>query len=410
MVVTPWDVIVVGGGPAGSATALHLAAAGVRVLVVERAHFPRHKACSEYLSPETTRLLDRMGHGVLAAVEHAAPARLFGMKVTAPNGETMCGRFAAGHEFPSPRPYSFALPRVVFDGILLEAAERAGAVVRQGVAVEGLVADRGPVAGVIVRSAGGARETWPARAVVGADGLHSLVARRLGMTRRGPPSRIALSAHVAEVAGVDDMGELHVSERGYVGMGPIGDGVTTIALVLPLSAIRAGGRDVRGRFYSELERFPGLRGRIAPGRQVREILVTGPFARWSRRSVAPQGGALLVGDAADFFDPFTGQGIYSALRGAELATAALVPALERPAPVTQGALAGYRSARGATFTGKWVLERMIGLGVGWPALTNRVVHRLSRRPDLADLVVGATGNFVPAGRVLAPSVLARLLW
>ena len=70
----------------------------------------------------------------------------------------------------------------------------------------------------------------------------------------------------------------------------------------------------------------------------------------------------------------------------------------------------YARARRREFAGKWVLERLIGLGVGWPALVERVVGRLARRPDLADLLVGATGNFVPARRVLAPSVLAQLLW
>ena len=119
---------------------------------------------------------------------------------------------------------------------------------------------------------------------------------------------------------------------------------------------------------------------------------------------------LLVGDAAVFFDPFTGQGIYSALRGAELAAAALAGALARPHPLTGPVLAPYRAARRAAFAGKWVLERLIGLGVGWPALTDRVVGRLARRPDLADLLVSATGNVLPARRVFTPSVLARLLW
>ena len=206
------------------------------------------------------------------------------------------------------------------------------------------------------------------------------------------------------------MGELHVGDCGYVGLGPIGGDVTTVALVLPLAALRRRPRDVRADFFTELERFPGLRGRFDPRRLVREVLVTGPFARWSRHAVADRGGALLVGDAADFFDPFTGQGIYSALRGAELAASVLVPALERPAPLTHAALAPYPAARRAAFAGKWVLERLIGLGVGWPALTNRVVGRLARRPHLADLVVGATGNFVPARRVLSPGVLAQLFW
>ena len=136
---------------------------------------------------------------------------------------------------------------------------------------------------------------------------------------------------------------------------------------------------------------------------------------------------MLVGDAADFFDPFTGQGIYAALRGAELAAQCLIPALARgvsagsdpgrepgvhdnSGPLPAVALTSYRHARRREFLGKWLLERLIGVGVGWPALTNRVVRRLARRPDLADLLVSATGNIIPARRVLRASVLAQFLW
>jgi len=395
---------VVGAGPAGATTALLLARAGLSVVLVDRTRFPRDKPCAEYLSPATTEILERLGGNLLDAVEGVPHAKLSGMKVVAPDGTAMCGRFRAG-----PRPYSFALPRTAFDPLLLSAAARAGAVVRERMTVEDLVWDRGAVAGFVARSPAGHRTTHRTRVVIGADGLRSVVARRLGLIRHSPPERIAFAAHVADVRGVDGVGELHVSDRGYVGLGPVGGGITTVALVLPLRQVRASGRDYRREFFAELERFPGLAGRFDPRRLVRQVLATGPFAQWARTAVVP--GALLVGDAADFFDPFTGQGIHSAMRGAELAAQALVPVLATSrGPVAVEALRPYARARRRTFRGKWLLERLIGLGVGSPALTNRVVSRLAQRPELADLLVGATGNIVPAARVLAAGVLARLLW
>ena len=396
-----WDAIVVGAGPAGAATALLLSRGGARVLLLDRARFPRHKPCSEYLSPATTAILGRLD-GVLEAVERAPHAKVYGMKVVAPSGAVMCGRLAGA--------YSFALPRATFDTILLRAAARAGAVVRESTRVQDLLWDGRAVAGVVARAGDGKRETWRARVVVGADGLRSVVARRLGLLRASAPRRVAFTAHVAHVAGVDGVGELHVGETGYVGLGPVGEGVTTVALVVPLRSVRAGGTDYRAGLFAQLERFPGLAGRFDPRQLVRGVLATGPFAQWAERPCVA--GALLVGDAADFFDPFTGQGIYAALHGAELAAAALLPALAAGSgsgPLSRAELAPYAAARRREFRSKWLFERLIALGIGWPALTNRVVRRLAVRPDLADLVVGAAGNIVPAARVLAPSVLAQLV-
>lgn len=384
-----WDVVVAGAGPAGSATARLLALAGARVLLLDRARFPREKPCSEYLSPESTRVLARLGSDVLDAVIAAAPARLTGMKVVAPSGTAVVGRFET---------FSYALPRTTFDTILRDGAEAAGAEVREGVKVEDLIYADGSVAGVVARDvSSGIRDAYRARVVVGADGLRSVVARRLGRVVRTPPYRVAFTAHVAGVHGVHELGEMHVGRRGYVGMGPIGGGITTVALVLP-RADAGRGSD----FFTELNRFAGVAGRFDARRIVRPVMATGPFVRWSRRAAAP--GAVLVGDAADFFDPFTGQGIYSALRGAEVAAGAILDRL-----ATGASLQAYVRARRREFTGKWLLERLIGIAVGWPALIERAVGRMVRRPELADLLVRATGNCIPARSALAPAVLAGLV-
>jgi flavin-dependent dehydrogenase len=138
------------------------------------------------------------------------------------------------------------------------------------------------------------------------------------------------------------------------------------------------------------------------------VLVTGPFASAARRGWAA--GAALVGDAADFFDPFTGEGIYAALRGAELLAPRIVEALGAPTPRDADvALRRYDRDRVREFSGKWAVERIIGAAVSFPALMNVAARSLELRPEMAHMMVGVTGDFVPAREVLRPAYLARLL-
>ena len=398
------DALVVGAGPAGAASATLLAAAGYEVVVIDRAAFPRDKACSEYLSPEAVRVLHRLG--VVGALEEAGAQPLEGTVVIGPGGARLHGLF--GEARPAPfRPTGLSVARRLLDHTLLGAVREAGATVLERTRLEDLVYDRGSVAGAVVRGPEG-RQVIRARLVVGADGLRSGVAARIGARSRGRLRRVAFVAHVAGVPGLGRSAEMHVGVRGYVGLNPIGTGVANVALVVPAAAARAAGGRTADFFFESLERFPGVRGRVDRGALLRSVLTSGPFAARSHRVTA--NGALLVGDAADFFDPFTGEGICSALRGAELVAEHAGAALAEPGVVSRKRLSSYRLARIRAFAGKWAVERLIGYGMLWPALFDRAVERIGRRPAMAHTLIGVTGDFVPARAALNPLFVARLLF
>jgi geranylgeranyl reductase family protein len=392
------DVVVVGGGPAGASLAFGLARSGVRVRIVDRARFPRPKPCAEYLSPEASRILADMG--ALELIEQTGAAALSGIHVRAPNGAVIKGDFVADHGFRGFRDRGLSVRRETLDAILLDQAHTAGAEVLEGVRVTDVVrGNNGRVIGVHTL-VDGERGEIRAPIVIGADGLRSVVAKRLRLaqTQRWP-RRLALVTHYANVRDVGEHGEMHVEHDGYVGIADVGNGLTTVALVVPASRANEISADRAAFLQRWLLSKTHLAPRFAKAERATPVIATGPFASHARRAWAP--GAALVGDAADFFDPFTGEGIYSALRGGEMLAAAVRAALGASSERgVDDAFASYDAARGKEFKGKWIVERAIGAVVGAAPLINRAAKSLSARKDLADLLIGVTGDFVPAREVI----------
>ncbi|MBX9928681.1 MAG: FAD-dependent monooxygenase [Gemmatimonadaceae bacterium] len=400
-------IVVVGGGPAGSAAAWGLARAGREVILCDRAAFPRAKPCAEYLSPQAARSLAEMG--VLETVERAGAARLHGMRITAPNGIAFSGAFAAAHGFRGFRDHGLALPRERLDAILLDAARAAGVTVRERTMVTALTRDTtGAVVGVETRADDGTTTRLDASLVIGADGLRSVVARRAGLAaHRRWPRRIAFVAHYEGVDAISDVGEMHVTARGYLGLADVGGGRTNVALVVPAALAGEAAGDAAGFLDRWIAAHAALAPRFRGAQRVTPVQTTGPFASHARCAWAP--GVALVGDAADFFDPFTGEGIYAALRGAELLVPYAFAATADTAREAAEALAAYDRCRRDAFAGKWRVERLVGTAVAFPALMNGAARLLARRRAYADLLIGVTGDFVPAGALLRPRALRSLL-
>jgi flavin-dependent dehydrogenase len=401
------EVIVVGGGPAGASTAHGLARNGIDVLLIDRAKFPRDKICAEYLSPQASRILADMN--VLDDIERTSPAHLAGMRIRAPDGHHADGEFSANHGFRPFRDYGLAIRRTILDAIVLDGARTAGARVEELLRVTDVVKDQsGRVNGVSVIGPDGTARTLTSRLVVGADGLRSVVGKRLGLTytSRFFPKRLALVAHYTNVGGVGALGEMHVDHQGYFGIVDVGLGLMNVAVVVPISRAEEIGEG-RAEFLEQwIAMRPHLAERFVGAERVTTVRATGPFATASKPAWAP--GAALVGDAAEFFDPFTGEGMYSALRGGELLAPFIVEALRGTQDDENRVLAGYETARRMEFGGKWKLERIVGMAIAYPYFLNNAAKALSRNKDLADLLVGVAGDFIPAKVALNPRVLFNL--
>jgi flavin-dependent dehydrogenase len=399
------DVLIAGAGPAGSATAALLAQSGRSVMAVDRARFPRDKPCAEYMSPEAVRILDRLG--VVEQLEQAGAVALEGMKVTGWRGATAHGVFARSRYRPF-RSTGLSVSRRILDHVLVEASRSSGAMVVEHATLEELLYDRGGITGALIRDSAGRRHSIRARLTIGADGLRSIVARRMGRRSHSGPRRVAFVTHVVGVEQMGSSAELHFGQSGYVGLNQVAWDRANVAVVVPAArAADARGR-VRDFFFETLAEFAGVRERVEAGTVVTPILVTGPFAARSRPVTAP--GGLLVGDAADFYDPVTGDGIYSALRGAELVAESMIPALAYGEAIRPESFRTYRRLRRRAFIGKWMMERITRGLMHFPGVFDRTVHRLGRNPDMAHTAIGVAGGFVPLREMLNPRFLARVVF
>ncbi len=402
------DAVVVGAGPAGCAAAILLARGGLRVMLLEKSAASPPKVCGEYLSPGCLPILDRLG--VRASLEERGARPLVGMRIHGPDGAGPVDAFYPPLAGPSRAPaWGLSVRREVLDPLLLDLARECGAEFVPGFQASDLLCDGGAVRGVEGRL-NGRLERLSARFVVGADGRASVVARRLGEVRRH--LRLDKMARVGYFTGIErpeDLGEIFVGAGAYAILNPVGPGLTNIGLVADRLVVdRGAGAAVGdpGRFLSDAAAVHcALPARLASAVAAAPVRALGPLAVRARRLGAF--GALLAGDAAGFLDPFTGEGLYGALRSAEIAASVALATLRRTPPTASPDLRGYQRAWEREFLPKWRLCELLQGAIRRPRVSRWIVERLRWRPRAASRLLAAAGDMVPPNG-LGPFPLLRL--
>jgi flavin-dependent dehydrogenase len=312
------DVVVLGGGPAGSTVATLMASAGHDVVVIEKEHFPRFHI-GESLLPATVNIFERLG-------VHEPIRDAFILK---PGGKWLYGSKEVPGEFSNydskatfkQNPYSYLVERSTFDKILIDRSIEVGADVRFGTEVTELISDNGRVTGVRCVSDQGAEYDLHARLVVDASGLRSVIPSKLRIRILTEPHRMGIYAQYAAKPTRDDMkagwfiGQMFYDGWTWLLLLP-GDRFS-VGTVMTVDRFKKSGLSPTAMLERLVKENPLLNeGMTADRERISEVMVTGNMGNSSERLFGD--GWVAVGDAAYFIDPCYSSGVHLAMKSAEM--------------------------------------------------------------------------------------------
>lgn len=328
-----FDAIIIGARCAGSPTAMLLARKGHKVLVVDRATFPSDTVSTHLVHPPGVAALKRWNLLDRLVATGCPPIHTYAFDM---------GPFViSGSPGNADAPVAYGPRRTVLDKLLVDAAAEAGAEVREGFAVEEIVIEDGGVTGIRGRDAGGRTVTERARVVIGADGLHSTLARAVRPEQYNEKPQL-LAGYYSYWSGLPMNGRFEAYDRQGRSWAawPTNDDLTLLIVGWPFAELEANRDDIEGNVMRSLDRAPAFAERVRAGRREERFVGTAVpnyFRKpWGR-------GWALVGDAGYNRDFITAQGISDAFRDAEQCAIA-VDAWLGGRPFDQ-VMAAYQQAR-----------------------------------------------------------------
>ena len=411
-----FDVVVIGGGPAGCAMALDLNSRGYNVALCDQAKFPRDKVCGEFISPGADPILEKLG--VLDSIEALTPKRLKGVAISSYESAELAIDYpiAAGSGL---RSTSLSVPRYQLDALFLKQVQNAGVKVFEQHKVTDFIFNEGCVAGVKGWDETKTTFSLNSKLVVDAGGRNAVSLRKLSLKRepRGG-SKIAFSAHWQGVCLPQDYCYMHVSRPGYTGISSVGNGKANVVLVVQEKSLNLTQKTLTGdgklalrrgaeAFYHRVLMQNRRRSKMLENGERVEPVRSVESLAFAVKPV-PCGGLILVGDATGFIDPFTGEGIYLSLRSSQLA-GEVIHAGFKSSKFSRNFLSVYDQRRQQEFGGKFLLSRVLQWLIYNRPFCNRVMKSLSTNQILAETLVGVIGDILPAEKVVSMRFLSKLL-
>jgi len=331
----PYDAIVVGARCAGSPAAMLLARQGHQVLLVDRATFPSDTISTHLIHPPGVSALQRWG--LLERVQATGAPAIHTYDLD-------FGPFTiTGTPGPATSPVSYGPRRTVLDKLLVDAASKAGAEVREGFSVEQVLVEDGRVTGIRGHAKNGATVSERGRVVIGADGLHSLVAKTVGAEKYRELAPLQAS-YYTYWSGLPMNGRFETYDRGdrAFAVWPTNDDLTLVIVGWPIAEFEACKSDIEGNYRQAIGRVPAFHERLRGARR-EDRFYGASVPNFFRKPYGP--GWALVGDAGYNKDFITAQGISDAFQDAERLTAALEQWFS--GTPYDSAMEGYRAERDA---------------------------------------------------------------
>ncbi len=393
---TTYDAIIVGARCAGSPTAMLLAQKGYRVLVVDRAHFPSDTVSTHLIHPPGLAALDRWELLDRLVATGCPPVTTYSFDF---------GPFTiAGRPHPADGiALAFCPRRTILDQLLVDAADEAGAEIREGFTVEEVLKDDdGTVVGIRGHAPGGSSVVERARVVIGADGAHSRVAKAVGAPRyrAGPPLAVGYYSYWS---GFPADGACWALRPGHgFGAMPTNDDLTLLVAAWPYAELPRVKQDIEGNYRNALEVAYG--DRLTSARR-EERVVGGGVANHFRKPYGP--GWALVGDAGYLKDPVTAQGITDAFHDAELCAGALDAAF-RGSRSFEDAMAGYQADRDARVLP--IYEFTVQLAtLDPPAEHQQLIGAIDGNPEAMDEFVSVFAGTLSPTELFDPEHIGQLV-